>query len=91
MTDPVVTSLPPEEHKKKPNGLQICNYVVPWWVVIVVVCVLIYLALDNEIVDGLQKITGPKEVKLSGSTLNVTPPKFANLDTPRDLRNFLRY
>ncbi len=87
MTETVVKNLAEEDKKKQ--GLYVMGYVVPWWVVVVVICVLVYLAYDNEIVNAFQKIACPTEVRLSGPKLTMSPT-YANLETPRDLRNFLR-
>ncbi len=39
------------DKKKESKGLKLAGYVVPWWVVIVVVLVLAYLAYDNHMLD----------------------------------------
>jgi hypothetical protein len=39
-----------------PRGVKVLNYVVPYWVVAVVVIILLYIAYENNIL-GLRRIT----------------------------------
>lgn len=49
--------------KKEKKGLKLAGYVVPWWIVIVVVLVLAYLAYDNHMLDFVCN-PNPKKISL---------------------------
>jgi len=71
-----------DEEKHQAKGLHILGYVVPWWVVIVVVALLVYLAYNQGYLE--QVVGKPKEVSLVAPTLH-TGGGFG-VETPESMR-----
>jgi len=46
-----VVSIQDNDKKQEKKGLKLAGYIVPWWVVLVVFLVLLYLAYDNNMLD----------------------------------------
>jgi hypothetical protein len=70
-----------EEEKHQKKGLHVLGYVVPWWVVIVVVALLVYLAYTQ---GYLEKVVGkPKQVSLVSP---VTQSGGFGVETPENIR-----
>ena len=74
-----------EEHKKSVDGFKLCNYVVPWWVVAVVVLVVMYLLFETSRVQTLVS-NGVKTVKLAGPAFQTLMPQ----PTPAQTRQLFR-
>ena len=77
-------TVPNTEEHKKVTGLNVFGYVVPWWVVILVLVVLLYVAYDNDL---LKDVGGSmKEIRMNGPNLNVG--NSFDVQTPKQLRYF---
>lgn len=61
-----------QEHEKQneKKGLHIATYVIPWWVVIVALIILVYLAVDNNMLDF---ICNPKKEISFGPKMQTMP------------------
>ena len=83
MASTVSQTVPNTEEHKKVSGLNVFGYVVPWWVVILVLVVLLYVAYDNDL---LKDVIGTKEIRMNGPNLNVG--NSMDLQTPTQLKYF---
>lgn len=80
------------DKKQEKKGLKLAGYVIPWWVVIVAVLVLAYLAYDNHMLDFV--CNPKKEIHLlpqaKGIPLpSLLPPMEMNqaIQVPANLKN----
>lgn len=73
------------EEEKKESGLNLLGYVVPWWVVILVVAVLVYVAYDNDMFKNV--LESPTEVRTSGPSLNIQKNGL-DVETPVQLKRY---
>ena len=83
MASTVSQTVPNTEEHKKVSGLNVFGYVVPWWVVILVLVVLLYVAYDNDL---LKDVIGTKEIRMNVPNLNVG--NSMDLQTPTQLKYF---
>lgn len=86
--------VPSQNNDKKPEkkGLKLAGYVIPWWVVIVVVLVLAYLAYDNHMLDFV--CNPKKEISFVSQARGIPlpsllPPMEMNqaVQVPQNLKN----
>jgi hypothetical protein len=69
---PVVTE---DENKQKKQGLQVFGYVVPWWAVVLILLVVLYVAYEKGYLSGVLSDMGlpvQKEIKLKGPLVPVS-------------------
>ena len=75
-----------EEHNKYSDGLKVYNYVVPWWVVLVVVLVLAYLWYEHSKSHQSAQPVMQKTVEFSGPAYQTMIPE----GTPKQTRLLFR-
>ena len=82
-----------DEKKKRPEGLKLFGYIIPWWVVLVVVCLALYMAYEKgylaDVVgkpDGTGMFMGTQEVALAGPVIDVQP-----VNTPTEIAEIKRF
>jgi hypothetical protein len=75
----------PEEHKTN-AGLNLLGYTVPWWVVLLVIAVLVYVAYDNNL---LKDVLGPSNQVIRASGSNIDVGSALDVETPAQIRRFM--
>jgi hypothetical protein len=80
------------DKKQEKKGLKLAGYVIPWWVVIAVVLVLVYLAYDNHMLDFV--CNPKKEIAFAPQAKGIPlpsllPPAEMNqaVQVPQNLKN----
>lgn len=87
-------SVPEENNATQARGLRVAGYVIPWWVVIVVVALLAYLIYlctsNNQTVGLVAPSTSPAVVTLQGGRLAPRLQTYG-LETPAQVRELFGY
>ena len=79
----VVAPVKHEEEKQYAKGLHVLGYVIPWWVVVVVIALAVYLAYEQ---GYLEKFVGkPRTVSIPASSAPMTGGALT-LETPEQVR-----
>ncbi len=73
-----------ETKPERKRGITLMGYFVPWWAVVVVLLVALYLAHEQGYLSGMtgsQKLAEAKPVELQGQVLSI-----GGASTPEDVR-----
>lgn len=80
-----------EENKTvRQDGFKVMGYLVPWWVVVFVILLILYVAYENHYLDNIPGIGifgEHREVALAGPVANIGPA----VDTPTDIAEIKRF
>jgi hypothetical protein len=93
-TQNIMTQSPDDKNKQhEKNGLKLAGYVIPWWVLAVVVLVLLYLAYDNHMFDFVcnpnKQIAFVPNIRQGVQLPSILPPSQMNqaVQIPQNLKN----
>lgn len=101
-TQNIATQSQNDDKKQEKKGLKLAGYVIPWWVVLVAVLILAYVAYDNGMLNVFCNPNPKKEFSLNlfnpATKAKAVPlpallPQFdmnQSLQVPQNLRNLFQ-